>query len=164
MFLLGSCFHTPENPCDFLSLRGSQSADSSLARLPLLPAAARRPSSTPGSPPAYLHSTHPLLVVSSIAPRNSPVFIFLSPVPGLLVIFPPIKTPSGIITRLLSPAACLGLPIGPHPGSNRNRTSLPIYGPRQTQARCGNGDAQFGHPGFGIGSAQSFYAAIQTQH
>ena len=47
VFLPGSCFHAPKNLRDFLSLRGSQSANSSLTRLPQLPAAAHRPSSTP---------------------------------------------------------------------------------------------------------------------
>ena len=113
----------PSFPCASLDLPcSSQAPISTLPRTPAISSASAVPSPRtppwpaslnfppqpvvparpPGSPPAYLHSTHPLLVVGSITPRNSPVIIFLSPVPGLIIIFSPIKTPAGIITRLLS--------------------------------------------------------------
>ena len=96
----------------------------------LLPAAARRPSSTPR-------------ITTSLPPTpHTPCWWSVASLPGILLFlfflifnfsfsrpwtynyFFPIKTPSGTITRLLSRAACLGLPIGPHHGSNSNNISI----------------------------------------
>ena len=58
-----------------------------------------------------------------VQPLELSNFIFRSPVPGLVFVFFLLLKAFGHYSRLLSPATCLGLPIGPHPGSYHNKQS-----------------------------------------
>ena len=124
--LPGSRFPRSRGPLRFFSLRGFQSANSSLTRLPRLPAATRRPSSTPRittSLPPTLRT--PFRRSSASLPGTHQFLFSFSSAPGLIIIFPLLNAFGHHHSlSVWSGVACLGLPKGPPSGLSRNRVLL----------------------------------------